>query len=63
MICSNSTGRSRRLIVLFLLFQISMEVQEFSLGTAPPMFGGQGTYWSMEGKQVCFLHNFFLHES
>ncbi|KAG0567966.1 hypothetical protein KC19_7G175800 [Ceratodon purpureus] len=30
---------------------ISMEVHDFSLGTAPPMFGRQGTYWSMEGNQ------------
>lgn len=36
----------------FQLLQVSMEVQEFNLGTTPPMFGLQGSYWSMEGKQV-----------
>jgi hypothetical protein len=39
-----------------LLLQLSMDVQEFSLGTAPPMFGLQGAYWSMEGQQVAYCN-------
>lgn len=31
---------------------ISMEVAEFHLGTAPPMFAHEGAYWSTEGEQA-----------
>lgn len=36
----------------FCVLQKSMEVLEVALGTAPPMFGLQGCYWSTEGNQV-----------
>lgn len=36
----------------FCVLQKSMEVLEVALGTAPPMFGLQGSYWSTEGNQV-----------
>lgn len=36
--------------------QHSLEVQDFTFGTAPPMLGLQRTYWSMEdGSQVQFF--------
>jgi hypothetical protein len=32
--------------------QQSMVLNDFSLGTTPPVFGLQRTYWSTEGDQV-----------
>jgi hypothetical protein len=34
----------------------SLEVQDFTLGTAPPMLGLQRTYWSMEDGSQPVLH-------
>lgn len=38
--------------IMILLLQEKIELQEFSLGSHPPLFGLHGTRWATSGGQV-----------